>query len=333
MTRVSVVVIGRNEGPRLERCLASVQAIQGIVPHDVIYIDSGSTDGSPELADRMGAAVLPLGSGRMTAARARNLGWRTASGDAILFLDGDTILDPHFPQRAIQALYAEPNRAAVTGHLREINPCQSIYVRMLDLDWIHPPGEILMFGGIALIRREALQAVDGYNEQLIAAEDSEMCHRMRALGWRFEHIDAPMCTHDLAIARFSQYWRRSVRTGYAYAQVSHLFRSMPGRFWTAEARRNRIRGLFWMLSPLLAATAAIYWLSLWPVALWLLMLLALALRTALKQRSKGAKASTMLLYGIHSHLQQIPILLGQIGFLLDRRRNHPRPLIEYKDVK
>jgi cellulose synthase/poly-beta-1,6-N-acetylglucosamine synthase-like glycosyltransferase len=330
VTRLSVVVIGRNEGPRLERCLASVQAIEGVSPHEILYIDSGSTDGSQDLADRMGAAVLPLKGGRMTAARARNCGWRAASGDAILFLDGDTILDPDFPQLALNALYEIPDRAAVTGHLREINPCQSIYVRMLDLDWITPPGEIELFGGIALIRREVLVAVDGYNEQLIAAEDSEMCHRIRLLGWHFEHIDAPMCVHDLAITRFSQYWRRSVRTGYAYAQVADRFRTSPDPFWSAEVRRNLVRGLFWLLSPLAAVAAAVYWLSLWPVAAWLLVLLALAIRTALRQRSKGARASTLLLYGIHSHLQQIPILLGQIRFRLDRRRDHSRGLIEYK---
>ena len=88
---VGVVVIGRNEGERLRRCLESVRgAAQAIV-----YVDSGSTDGSVALATGLGATVVALDMRRpFTAARARNEGMRRLQAIApdlvfVQFVDGD----------------------------------------------------------------------------------------------------------------------------------------------------------------------------------------------------------------------------------------------------
>ena len=89
MTRplLSVVVIGRNEGDRLVRCLESVRAIRGIDGTiEIIYADSASTDGSPARAAALGARVVTVdAAARPTAALGRNTGWRVASADPILF--------------------------------------------------------------------------------------------------------------------------------------------------------------------------------------------------------------------------------------------------------
>ena len=325
---LSIVIIGRNEGERLERCILTAQAIEGWTPREILYVDSGSTDGSLELAARLGATVLPLSPGAFTAARARNLGWRHAAGELILFLDGDTILNADFPLAALAELQKNPANAAAWGHRREICACLSVYVRVLDLDWIYPPGESLFFGGDVLVRRAALEAVNGFDEMLIAGEEPEMCRRMRTLGWRIQHIDVPMTLHDLAITRFSQYWRRSQRAGYAFAAVSARFRSTADPFWSSDARRNRLRGLFWLLTPVVALAASLALLSPWPLTIWILLLLAVALRTALQNRWKKVDWATLLLYGFHSHLQQIPIFLGQLQY----RFNRNKTLMEYKDA-
>lgn len=325
---LSIVIIGRNEGDRLERCILTAQAVEGWKPNEILYVDSGSTDGSPERALRLGATVLPLPAGAFTAARARNLGWRHATGEYVLFLDGDTILNSGFALQALAELQKNPAYAAAWGHRREISPCMSVYVRVLDLDWVYLPGETLFFGGDVLVRRSALEAVSGFDETLIAGEEPEMCRRMRNLGWHIQHIDVPMTMHDLAITRFSQYWRRSQRAGYAYASVSARFRDTTDPFWSEEANRNRQRGLFWLLSPLVALAASLALVSLWPLTLWLLFLLALAARTAYQHRWKPAPWTTLLLYGFHSHLQQIPIFFGQVQFM----RNGNKSLMEYKDV-
>jgi len=325
---LSVVIIGRNEGERLERCILSAQAIEGWSPAEILYVDSGSTDGSPELAARLGATVLPLPPGAFTAARARNLGWRHAAGSLILFLDGDTVVNANFPLAALAKLDENSTNAAAWGHRREVCPCISVYVRILDLDWVYAPGETLFFGGDVLVRRAALEEVNGFDETLIAGEEPEMCRRMRSAGWHIQHIDVPMTLHDLAITRFSQYWRRSQRAGFAYAAVSARFRSTSDPFWSEEASRNRQRGLFWLLSPVLLLAMSIALLSPWPILLWVLLLLAMAARTAYQYRWKPADWQTLFLYGLHSHLQQIPIFFGQLQF----QRNRDKALMEYKDV-
>jgi cellulose synthase/poly-beta-1,6-N-acetylglucosamine synthase-like glycosyltransferase len=325
---LSVVIIGRNEGERLERCILTSQSIDGWTPKEILYVDSGSTDGSVDLAASLGATVLPLPPGAFTAARARNFGWTRSTGEYVLFLDGDTILDANFPLAALAELETNPTNAAAWGHRRELCACLSIYVRVLDLDWVYPPGETLYFGGDVLVRRQALEQVQGFDETLIAGEEPEMCRRMRKLGWHIQHIDVPMTLHDLAITRFSQYWRRSQRAGYAFAAVSDRFRNSSEPFWSEEASRNRNRGLFWMLSPVFALIASIFLLSPWPLGLWFLLLLLLAARTAYQYRWKPANWTTLFLYGLHSHLQQIPIYTGQLQFFLNRNK----ALMEYKDV-
>jgi len=65
---------------------------------------------------------------------------------------------------------------------------------------------------------EAFQAVGGFDPDIIAAEDDELCLRIRTQGWSIVRLDSDMATHDMAMTRFRQWWRRSVRTGHAYAE-------------------------------------------------------------------------------------------------------------------
>jgi hypothetical protein len=69
-------------------------------------------------------------------------------------------------------------------------------------------------------------------------------------------------------------------------------------------------------------------LSPWPFTIWVLAFAGLAARTAWQYRWKPAPWTTLLLYGFHSHLQQIPIFFGQLQFMLNRNK----ALMEYKDV-
>ena len=330
---VSVVVIGRNEGRRLAACLESINAThaEGYAT-EIIYVDSDSTDGSPETAAALGARVIRVKPQRPSAALGRNAGWNAAKGQFILFLDGDTLLHPDFVGRALAEL-RDPAIAIVWGHRRELAPHQSLYVRVLDLDWVYPPGDSEFCGGDALVRRDALDRVGGFDQSLIAGEEPEMCRRMRALGYRIVHIDAPMTQHDLALTTFRAYWRRAFRAGHAYAEIAARFRHSPDPLWQREAQRNLIHGGALLSAPLvLLLTVALLNQPALLVALASQCALAFALlaRTARRCAWKSGDALGCWLYAVHSHVQQLPILFGQLAQRLDARRGRQRGLIEYK---
>ncbi len=328
---LSVVVIGRNEGERLTRCLQSVLAMRdpgGAV--ETIYVDSNSSDDSVERAKAAGTKVVAVNPERPSAALGRNAGWREAGGEYVLFLDGDTVLDADFVADSL-AEFDHPQVAVVWGHRRETHPEHSLFNRVLDLDWIAPPGPSDFCGGDALIRRSVLQAVDGYDAGLIAGEEPEMCQRIRALGHTILHVDRPMTGHDLAMTSWRAYWRRAFRTGHAYAEVSQRLKDGPYPLWVRESRRNLINTAVLLAALSGSAGLAVAAASWWPLLLAPAFIAARSVRTAFNTRWKAPNEKlTLLLYGIHSHLQQVPIACGQLAWGWDRWRSRQRSLIEYK---
>jgi glycosyltransferase involved in cell wall biosynthesis len=326
---LSVVVIGRNEGQRLARCFESIAGVENAIVREVIYVDSASTDGSAELASRYGALSITVRPERPTAAVARNTGWRHAASDLVLFLDGDTVLHSDFPRVAYDALSRDESIAAVWGHRREIHPERSIFNRVLDLDWIYRPGPSEFCGGDVLMRRTVLVETGGFDDGLIAGEEPELCRRIRACGFKILHIDEPMTLHDLGIEHWSQYLKRSIRAGYAYAEVADRFRDSDEAFWSMEQRNNVLRCSFWVTSFAAAGIASVRFGAI-PFVLWFTLLLVLSLRSAWRARWKSGNLVTLFFFGIHSQLQQIPIFMGQLKYAFNRNRSSRSALIEYK---
>lgn len=242
---IGVVIIGRNEGERLTRCL---QSIPSGLP--VVYVDSGSTDSSVETARTLGAHVELLDTTiPFTAARARNLGWQTLSSlhsnvEFIQFIDGDCYFHDGWFVAAEHFLVNNPAYAICCGQRQETHPQASLYNALCDIEWNTPCGDAASCGGDALIRLAALNAVNGYRDNLIAGEEPEMCLRLRRQGHKIRRIDCPMTYHDAAIHHFSQWWRRSVRCGYAYANGAALHGQSPDKHWLKETFRALCWGLF-----------------------------------------------------------------------------------------
>ncbi|ODN65414.1 glycosyltransferase family 2 protein [Methylophaga muralis] len=242
---IGAVVIGRNEGERLKQCLNSlVNELEYIV-----YVDSGSTDGSVALAQAIGVVVVSLDMTQpFTAARARNAGLATlvenySSIDYVQFVDGDCEVQSGWITKAKDFLDTHPDFAAVCGRRRERYPDASIYNQLCDIEWDTPIGEARACGGDALFRLTALQTVDGYREGLIAGEEPEMCYRMRQLGWKIMRLDAEMTLHDAAMTRFGQWWKRNQRAGHAYAESYALHGNDQEHFRKKETRSIVILGV------------------------------------------------------------------------------------------
>jgi GT2 family glycosyltransferase len=321
---VAAVVIGRNEGERLQRCLAS------LIGHvrDVVYVDSGSTDGSVALAQSLGAHVIGLDTTRpFTAARARNAGLahvQTLPGGLtyIQFVDGDCEVEPGWIAAGRAFLDGNPQAAVVFGRRRERFPERSVYNRLCDLEWTVPAGVSRSCGGDALIRLDALREVGGYRSDLIAGEEPELCVRLRARGWTIVCLDRAMTLHDAAITRLSQWWRRSVRAGYSFAQGAHLHGAPPEYHWVKESRRA------WIWGAGIPASIVAGVLTLGPWALLpALVYPAQVVRLYLKRRGKTAIPLAASFFHV---LGRFPEAVGQILFLRDILTGRAGEIIEYK---
>jgi GT2 family glycosyltransferase len=233
---VAIVAIGRNEGERLKSCLRA--AVGGA--RTVVYVDSGSTDGSANFARSVGCQVVELDLDLpYSAARARNEGFARAMNidpDAafVQFVDGDCALVDGWLERGGAALNDRPDVGVVCGHVREMHPEASVYNRLFDLEWRQRPGELNACGGIFMVRPAVFSRVGGFRRDVIAGEDNEFCVRVRQTGHKILLLDAPMVWHDAAMFRFKEWWRRARRTrvcasgGHAWQQRRTLFHArMP----------------------------------------------------------------------------------------------------------
>jgi glycosyltransferase involved in cell wall biosynthesis len=321
--RFGLVAIGRNEGLRLKQCLDSIRA-----DTVVIYVDSGSTDGSPFLARAHGATVVNLDVQiPFTAARARNEGFscliETAPDvDYVQFVDGDCELVETWPEQALSFLASHPAVAAVSGRRRERFPTRSIYNQLCEWEWNGPIGEVRFCGGDVMVRVPAFKAVGGYRADLIAGEEPELCVRLRKAGWKIWRLEDEMTIHDAAMTRFGQWWRRAVRGGYAFAQGTDLHGAEPERHWTWESRRAWIWGMFIPV----ACTSTGLLLGGWAWALWLIFPLQVIRQMA---RTTGTLRQRALIAGFQL-LARFAEASGQFRFLLDRLSRRHGGLIEYK---
>jgi glycosyltransferase involved in cell wall biosynthesis len=321
---VGVVVIGRNEGKRLEVCLRSVD--RGV--RQVVYVDSGSIDGSPALAARLGAEVVeldprtPFNAGRARTEGFERLQLLVPDLKYVQFVDGDSEMMPDWIGRAVQFLDTHPDVAAVTGRLRERHPERSIYNTLCAMEWdSHPVGEARACGGNAMMRVAAMAAVGSYRFDLVAGEEPELCYRLRAANWRIWQLPDGIAVHDAAITRFGQWWRRAIRSGYGGLQGARLY-----GFQDFFGVRLVMSAWFWVLGVPLAALALTPWLGSW--ALLVLLLYPLQI---IRQAIFGAgRRPGVWSLAVFSLVIKFPNLLGQMQCLLHQCLRKKAQLIEYK---
>lgn len=322
--QIGSVVIGRNEGERLRVCL---QSLLVAAPGPVVYVDSGSTDGSVALARGLGAHVVALDMSRpFTAARARNAGLERLVALApdlawVQFIDGDCELQASWPALALAFLQGHPQAAVACGRRRERFPLATLYNSQCDDEWNTPVGLAQACGGDALMRVAALRQVGGYDPLFIAGEEPEMCVRLRQAGWTVHRLDAEMTLHDAAITRLGQWWQRARRAGHAYAQGHAKHGGLPERHGLQQLRRALLWGL---LLPVLALVGGAVWPPLALLALaYPLQWLRLAQRMPAGVAWPVRKAGLLV-------LGKLAEAHGALTFYANRLRQRQMRLIEYK---
>jgi GT2 family glycosyltransferase len=297
----------------------------------VVYVDSGSTDGSAAMARGMGAHVVELDPSRpFTAARARNEGFAHlmttgAPVELVQFVDGDCEVVPGWLQHAARTLRGRPELAVVCGRRRERHPHASPYNRLCDMEWDTPPGPARACGGDAMMRVSAFVEVGGFNPEVIAGEEPELCVRLRRAGHGIERLDRDMTLHDADMRRFGQWWQRAVRAGHAFAEGATLHGRSPEAHWVREARRAWLYGA---VVPAVAFGAAL------PTAGLSLGLLAAypvsAARVYRATRARGHARRHAALNAAFTTLGKLPELQGALRYHLGLRLGRRSGVIEYK---
>jgi GT2 family glycosyltransferase len=323
LENVGVVIIGRNEGERLIKCLESVKSDTS----NIVYVDSGSIDDSIATAKQVGAFVVSLDLTQpFTAARARNEGFAALKALKpevcfVQFVDGDCVLVPGWLTTALMFIQQQDDTAIVCGRRRELRPGASVYNRLCDVEWDTPVGESSECGGDMLVRAKAFEEVGGFRPQLIAGEEPELCVRLREIGWKIWRLDAEMTRHDAAITRFAQWWVRAVRGGHAFAEVSRLHSTSATGIW----KRETAHIIFWggVLPVAIGLAACIH-----PTAL--AGTLAYALQICRIAISRGPRSSQSWTYALFVTVAKFAEFQGVVKFWWHQWRRQDIALIEYK---
>jgi hypothetical protein len=173
-----------------------------------------------------------------------------------------------------------------------------------------------------MMRVAAVEAVGGYRDGIIAGEDSELCIRLRKVGWRIWRLPIEMTLHDAGITRFGQWWRRNIRSGYNFAERAHLHGGMPERYGVWESYRSWIWGL-WL--PLICLALSLVFRP-WGLASWIIFPIQIIRQI---MRGTGPPKDRALLASFYL-LGRFPELFGQIRFMRDRLVGRQAQLIEYE---
>jgi len=327
---IGVVTIGRNEGERLQRCLRS---LHGKVTR-IVYVDSGSSDGSADFARSLGVEVVELDMSKpFSMARGRNAGFqRLLELDPDLplvqFVDGDCEVAEGWLKTAAAYLEAHPACTVVCGRRQERFPRASVYNLLCDIEWNTPVGVAKACGGDALMRVPPLREAEGFNESLIAYEEPDLCLRLRLAGGEIHRIDALMTLHDANIHHFRAWWRRTLRSGYGAMDLRHKWAGkiaadqLPGHHLLQSAPRWSV---MW-----LAATCALALLWRPLLLLGFLAWTVQALKIAKDVRSRAPNPAAALAYGGFTMIGKWAQLLGMLQHRRDRRNGKLITLIEYK---
>jgi len=327
VAEVGIVAIGRNEGNRLGGCLQSALR----TGTTVIYVDSGSTDHSAETARSLGVPVVELdASSPWGPSRARNAGAaRLLQLDPgvrfIQFVDGDCELASGWIECGVRRLGSAAGVAVVCGRLRERSPTASIYNQLCEIEWDQPVGEVPACGGNCMVRADVFHQVGGFDPSLLAGEETEFCLRLRNRGWRVLRTDEQMAIHDAAMTRLGQWWRRGIRSGYAYAQGAWLHGNSPERHFVRETRRVWTWGF---AIPAAALSAA------WPsrgISLFLLVLYAAQFWWTYRQlRRRPLARKPAAAYAASCVLTKFAEVYGLWKFGIRQIRGAPMRLIEHR---
>lgn len=187
MLRVSVVIPCYNAGAYLREALHSVFT-QDHVPHEVIVVDDGSTDSSPDVVREFGNSVRYFRHENQGISITRNRAVSLVEGDVVAFLDADDLWTKDSISMRMAPLLANAAIDCVAGCVRQfISPELS----EVEREGMFCPDDIraARVAGASLIRREVFERVGPFDPSFRLGETIDWVARAEAKGVVFETLD------------------------------------------------------------------------------------------------------------------------------------------------
>jgi len=187
----SIVIITYNNADTIEECLSSLIAQSYSNKEIIVVYDEGSKDGTKEVIESLAESYKGLfrvvSVPHMGRSKARNMGWRSSTGEIIFFADADDVYFKDYLEKAVSKLESDPSMGCVclTGSSLTTGKgflagCMEVYSRLQQA--------IVEKGSFKpswawVYRREVLEKVGGFDESLEQAEDKDLFMRVTAAGY------------------------------------------------------------------------------------------------------------------------------------------------------
>ncbi len=232
---ISILIVNFNTAHELVACLQSIERCAATIPHEIIVVDNGSTDGSVEsVRGRFPAAQLIANQENLGFPKANNQALPLVRGEYILFLNPDSELQPGTLERMLAELAGFPERAAVGPRVKKpsefVSPncarrLPTLYTEFCDLSWlaqIFSKSRILawkyyagwdprtdrdvecLLGAAMLCRTGQVRALGGFDESVpLYLDDMDLCKRLGALG-RLRYVSDAVVLHHYSVSTKKQ---------------------------------------------------------------------------------------------------------------------------------
>jgi len=249
---LSVILVNFNDRPHLAACLESVAATLGSIPNEILLVDNASTDGSVDVVAAAFPSVRLIRNATNSGfGAANNRAVRESSGEFLLFLNTDTVLQSGAVAALLEVLHSDPNAAAAgpllfpgpgrvqvsfgnrvdfLGQLGQKFVLNAFYKKTLTRESrIREAG--WLSAACLLCRRSAFEEVGGFDERFfIYFEDIDLCRRMKASGWRLLFVPRARVFHE-----------GGATTGPRLASSRLEYRKSQVAFYTKHASRGSLR--------------------------------------------------------------------------------------------
>ena len=235
--KVAFVILTKNSGRTLNKCLSEVSKLRDEMDVEVIIVDGGSTDNTLEIVKQYsgGLNIKILYDEGRGLGYARDIGWRSSSADYIVMLDSDVILNRRFLIDAIKLLERDQKLGAVSAKLKPISLDKGLFglfqeknlaIHLHHLDPPYPAEAVALHTACTVFKRKVLEEVGGFDEFFnLAKEDSDISYKIRKAGYKLSYLN-----HYAIHLERARIIKINFRYGRSYVLISKKYPDME-KLW------------------------------------------------------------------------------------------------------